>query len=189
MEVRLIHIGGPTVLIEVAGRGADRSDVRSTRSARYTATVQQAVKLCRLVRPRVAIPIHYEGWTPFRGEWEAIERDRAITRRRRPSTFLGEVTRVAAAGALARGSAPGVALIALIRGHLADDESAFGDRALHLLPAHGFLRVAKLSLGSPRAGHARLLHGRETGEMAAWPAPSLVVDPPAVVAGATSTGP
>ena len=32
---------------------------------RYTMTAREAVELCRLVRPRTAIPVHYEGWTHF----------------------------------------------------------------------------------------------------------------------------
>jgi L-ascorbate metabolism protein UlaG (beta-lactamase superfamily) len=42
--------------------------------ARYTLTAHEAVELCRLVRPRTAIPIHYEGWQHFRQGREAIER-------------------------------------------------------------------------------------------------------------------
>ena len=34
-----------------------------------------AVELCRLVRPRTAIPIHYEGWKHFRQGRQAIERE------------------------------------------------------------------------------------------------------------------
>jgi hypothetical protein len=33
------------------------------------------VELCRLVRPRTAIPIHYEGWKHFREGRKAIERE------------------------------------------------------------------------------------------------------------------
>lgn len=29
-------------------------------------TARDAVELCRVVRPRTAIPIHYEGWRHFR---------------------------------------------------------------------------------------------------------------------------
>jgi L-ascorbate metabolism protein UlaG (beta-lactamase superfamily) len=32
----------------------------------YTLNAREAVELCRLVRPRTAIPVHYEGWTHFR---------------------------------------------------------------------------------------------------------------------------
>ena len=33
--------------------------------------------MCALVRPRTAIPIHYEGWAHFREGREAIERELA----------------------------------------------------------------------------------------------------------------
>jgi hypothetical protein len=42
---------------------------------RYTMTARDAVELCRLLRPRTAIPIHYEGWKHFREGREAIERE------------------------------------------------------------------------------------------------------------------
>ena len=41
---------------------------------RYTMTADDAVELCGLVRPRTAIPIHYEGWKHFRQGRDAIER-------------------------------------------------------------------------------------------------------------------
>ena len=44
---------------------------------RYTMTARDAVELCRLVRPRTAIPVHYEGWKHFRQGREAIERELA----------------------------------------------------------------------------------------------------------------
>jgi L-ascorbate metabolism protein UlaG (beta-lactamase superfamily) len=40
----------------------------------YTMTAQDAVELCGLIRPRTAIPIHYEGWKHFRQGRDAIER-------------------------------------------------------------------------------------------------------------------
>ena len=36
-------------------------------------TAREAVELCGLVRPRTAIPIHYEGWKHFRQGRDAIE--------------------------------------------------------------------------------------------------------------------
>jgi L-ascorbate metabolism protein UlaG (beta-lactamase superfamily) len=36
-------------------------------------TAQEAVELCRLMRPRTAIPVHYEGWTHFRQGRDAME--------------------------------------------------------------------------------------------------------------------
>ena len=40
-------------------------------------TAKQAVELLGLVRPRTAIPIHYEGWKHFKEGREAIERELA----------------------------------------------------------------------------------------------------------------
>ncbi len=36
-------------------------------------TARDAVALCELLRPRVAIPIHYEGWQHFQQGREQIE--------------------------------------------------------------------------------------------------------------------
>ena len=47
-------------------------------------TARDAVELCGLVRPRTAIPIHYEGWKHFREGREAIEREFAAAPRGRP---------------------------------------------------------------------------------------------------------
>lgn len=41
---------------------------------RYTMTAHDAVELCRLLDPRTAIPIHYEGWKHFREGRGAVER-------------------------------------------------------------------------------------------------------------------
>jgi L-ascorbate metabolism protein UlaG (beta-lactamase superfamily) len=49
--VALLHLGG--VRFPVTG------------PLRYTMTARDAVELCGLLRPRVAIPIHYEGWSHF----------------------------------------------------------------------------------------------------------------------------
>ena len=38
-------------------------------------TAADAVELCGLVRPRTAIPIHYEGWKHFKQGREAIEQE------------------------------------------------------------------------------------------------------------------
>jgi L-ascorbate metabolism protein UlaG (beta-lactamase superfamily) len=61
VDVALLHLGG--VRFPVTG------------PVRYTMTAAEAVELCRLVRPQVAIPIHYEGWSHFREGREAIERE------------------------------------------------------------------------------------------------------------------
>jgi L-ascorbate metabolism protein UlaG (beta-lactamase superfamily) len=55
----LLHLGG--VRFPVTG------------PLRYTMTAADAVELLRLVQPRTAIPIHYEGWKHFRQGRAAIE--------------------------------------------------------------------------------------------------------------------
>jgi L-ascorbate metabolism protein UlaG (beta-lactamase superfamily) len=57
----LLHVGG--VRFPVTG------------PLRYTMTARDAVELCRLVRPRTAIPVHYEGWLHFQEGRDAIERE------------------------------------------------------------------------------------------------------------------
>lgn len=61
VDTALLHLGG--VRFPVSG------------PVRYTMTARDAVELCRLVRPRIAIPIHYEGWKHFRQGRAAIERE------------------------------------------------------------------------------------------------------------------
>jgi L-ascorbate metabolism protein UlaG (beta-lactamase superfamily) len=63
VDVALLHLGG--VRFPVTG------------PLRYTMTAKQAVELCRLVRPRTAVPIHYEGWAHFKQGRDAIERELA----------------------------------------------------------------------------------------------------------------
>ena len=46
-----------------------------TGPVRYTLTASDAVELCRLVKPRTVIPVHYEGWKHFRQGREAVERE------------------------------------------------------------------------------------------------------------------
>src|SRR3954454_6596077 len=60
VDVALLHLGG--VRFPVTG------------PLHYTMTAEQAVELCSLIRPRTAIPIHYEGWKHFKQGREAIER-------------------------------------------------------------------------------------------------------------------
>jgi L-ascorbate metabolism protein UlaG (beta-lactamase superfamily) len=60
VDTALLHLGG--VRFPVSG------------PVRYTMTAQDAVELCRAIRPRTAIPIHYEGWKHFRQGRDAIER-------------------------------------------------------------------------------------------------------------------
>lgn len=63
IDVALVHIGG--VRFPLTG------------PVRYTMTAQQAVDLVRLARPRVAIPVHYEGWAHFADGRPAVERSLA----------------------------------------------------------------------------------------------------------------
>jgi L-ascorbate metabolism protein UlaG (beta-lactamase superfamily) len=84
-----LWISGDTVLYGGVRKVADRIRVgtailhlggvqfRVTGPLRYTMTGRDAVELCRLLRPRTAIPIHYEGWQHFRDGRERIERELA----------------------------------------------------------------------------------------------------------------
>ena len=63
VDVALLHLGG--VQFPVTG------------PLRYTATGTDAIELCGLLEPRVAIPIHYEGWSHFKEGRAAIERELA----------------------------------------------------------------------------------------------------------------
>ena len=88
-EHGVLWITGDTVLYDGVREVADRLHVDTallhlggvrfpvTGPVRYTMTAHDAVELCRLVRPRTAIPIHYEGWRHFREGREAIERELA----------------------------------------------------------------------------------------------------------------
>ncbi|WP_330350876.1 MBL fold metallo-hydrolase [Streptomyces sp. NBC_00582] len=55
----LLHVGG--VRFPITG------------PVRYTMTAAQAVELCGLLRPRTAVPVHYEGWHHFHEGRDAIE--------------------------------------------------------------------------------------------------------------------
>jgi L-ascorbate metabolism protein UlaG (beta-lactamase superfamily) len=48
-----------------------------TGPVRYTMSAHHAVDLCRLVRPRTVVPVHYEGWSHFRQGRRAIEAELA----------------------------------------------------------------------------------------------------------------
>ncbi|WP_059016573.1 MBL fold metallo-hydrolase [Mycobacterium sp. M26] len=52
VEVALLHLGGVRFWF--------------TGPVRFTMTADEAVELIRLMRPTVAVPVHYEGWTHFR---------------------------------------------------------------------------------------------------------------------------
>ena len=59
VDVALLHLGG--VRFPVTG------------PVRYSMTAKQAVETLRLVRPRIAVPVHYEGWRHFRQGRPAVE--------------------------------------------------------------------------------------------------------------------
>ena len=82
----MLWISGDTVLYDGVRQVADRLEVDTallhlgavrfpvTGPLRYSMTAQEAVELCRLVHPRTAIPLHYEGWKHFKEDRAAIER-------------------------------------------------------------------------------------------------------------------
>ncbi|HYH90261.1 MAG TPA: MBL fold metallo-hydrolase [Solirubrobacteraceae bacterium] len=98
-EHGVLWISGDTVLYDGVRKVADRLEVGTallhlggvrfpvTGPVRYTMTAEDAVELCRLVRPHTAIPIHYEGWKHFRQGREAVERAFAAA----PEEFRGSV--------------------------------------------------------------------------------------------------
>jgi L-ascorbate metabolism protein UlaG (beta-lactamase superfamily) len=63
VDVALVHLGG--VRFPVTG------------PLRFTMTGREAAELIGIVRPRVAVPVHYEGWAHFRQGRAAAERDLA----------------------------------------------------------------------------------------------------------------
>jgi L-ascorbate metabolism protein UlaG (beta-lactamase superfamily) len=85
-EHGILWISGDTVLYDGVRQVAERLRVGTallhlggvrfpvTGPVRYSMTARDAVELCGLVRPRTAIPVHYEGWGHFQEEREAIER-------------------------------------------------------------------------------------------------------------------
>jgi len=52
VDTAVLHLGG--VRFPVTG------------PLRYSMTGDEAVKLCSILRPRLAVPVHYDGWTHFR---------------------------------------------------------------------------------------------------------------------------
>ena len=86
-EHGVLWITGDTVLYDGLRQAADRLQVGTallhlggvrfpvTGPVRYSMTAQEAVELCRLVRPHTAIPVHYEGWTHFRQGRAAITQE------------------------------------------------------------------------------------------------------------------
>lgn len=63
VDVALLHLGG--VRFPVTG------------PLRYSMTAKEAIELCGELEPRVAIPVHYEGWSHFREGRDRVERDLA----------------------------------------------------------------------------------------------------------------
>jgi L-ascorbate metabolism protein UlaG (beta-lactamase superfamily) len=88
-DAGVLWISGDTVLYDGVRQVAERLEVDTallhlggvqfpvTGPLRFTMTASDAVELCGLVRPRTAIPIHYEGWVHFKQGREAIERELA----------------------------------------------------------------------------------------------------------------
>jgi L-ascorbate metabolism protein UlaG (beta-lactamase superfamily) len=79
-----VWVTGDTVLYRDLRKAAERLDVDVavvhvgavrfgiTGPVRYTMTARDAVELCDLARPRVAVPVHYEGWSHFTEGRDAI---------------------------------------------------------------------------------------------------------------------
>jgi L-ascorbate metabolism protein UlaG (beta-lactamase superfamily) len=80
-----VWVSGDTVLYKGVRQVADRLDVDVailhmgdvqfpiTGPIRYSMTAREAIELCHALRPRVAIPVHYEGWSHFHEGRDAIE--------------------------------------------------------------------------------------------------------------------
>ncbi len=85
-EHGVLWISGDTVLYDGVREVADRLDVGValvhvggvrfpvTGPLRFTMTGSDAVELVSLVRPRVAVPVHYEGWAHFADGQDGLER-------------------------------------------------------------------------------------------------------------------
>ena len=83
----VVWVSGDTVLYNGVRQVADRFDVDVaivhlgdvqfpiTGPVRYSMSARDAVELCSELRPRVAIPVHYEGWSHFHEGRDAIERE------------------------------------------------------------------------------------------------------------------
>ncbi len=85
-EHGVLWVSGDTVLYDGVREVADRLDVGValvhvggvrfpvTGPLRFTMTGSDAVELVSLVRPRVAVPVHYEGWAHFADGQDGLER-------------------------------------------------------------------------------------------------------------------
>jgi L-ascorbate metabolism protein UlaG (beta-lactamase superfamily) len=90
-----LWITGDTVLYDGLRQVADRLRVDTallhlgcvrfpvTGPVRYSMTAREAVELCGLVRPRTAIPVHYEGWSHSA---KTDPPSRVSSRRRQPTS-------------------------------------------------------------------------------------------------------
>jgi L-ascorbate metabolism protein UlaG (beta-lactamase superfamily) len=88
-EHGVLWISGDTVLYDGLHQVADRMRIGTailhlggvqfpiTGPIRYSMTAQDAVELCRAIRPSTVIPIHYEGWKHFQQSRDEIEHDLA----------------------------------------------------------------------------------------------------------------
>ena len=113
----MLWISGDTVLYDGVREVADRLEVDTaivhlggvkfpvSGPLRYTMTAAEAVELCGLIRPRTAIPIHYEGWKHFRQGRDG-DRGRVRRRARRPSATASAGCR-SASRSIWRPSEPG----------------------------------------------------------------------------------
>jgi L-ascorbate metabolism protein UlaG (beta-lactamase superfamily) len=82
----VLWISGDTVLYDGVKEVAARFDVDIailhlgevqfpiTGPIRYSMTARDGIELCELVKPRTAIPVHYEGWSHFHEGRAAVER-------------------------------------------------------------------------------------------------------------------
>ncbi len=94
-----VWISGDTVLYDGVKEVADKLKVGTailhlggvrfpiSGPLHYTMTAKDAVELAQLIRPRTAIPIHYEGWKHFREGRDAIERELAAAPAELRDTF------------------------------------------------------------------------------------------------------
>ena len=89
-EDGVLWISGDTMLYDGVRQVADHLQINTallhlggvrfpiTGPVRYSMTARDAVELCRLISPRTAIPIHYEGWKHFQQGRDEIEREFAL---------------------------------------------------------------------------------------------------------------
>jgi L-ascorbate metabolism protein UlaG (beta-lactamase superfamily) len=66
---------GKRLRVDVALLHLGRVQFAVTGPVHYTLTAREAVELCGIVRPRVVIPVHYEGWSHFKQGRTTVERE------------------------------------------------------------------------------------------------------------------